>query len=150
MRYLAEVVGQIAVNNLVVPLIQKAMDAVHRVMGAPSRPVGVLLRLQVRFEDRLQHEQGRRLRHPVPYAGDAQWPEFAGLFLWDEDLPHRLSVCTSHPSVPAPVPQASAPTPYDSMSAKVSPSTPAEPPLRRTCLQASARKSSRHTLSISA
>ena len=36
------------------------------------------------------------------------------------------------------------------MSAKVSPSTPAEPPLRRTRLQASARKSSRHTLSISA
>ena len=36
------------------------------------------------------------------------------------------------------------------MSAKVSSSTPAEPPLRRTRLQASARRSSRHTLSISA
>ena len=36
------------------------------------------------------------------------------------------------------------------MSAKVSASTPAAPPLRRTRLQASARKSSRHTLSISA
>ena len=36
------------------------------------------------------------------------------------------------------------------MSAKVSASTPAAPPFRRTRLQASARKSSRHTLSISA
>ena len=36
------------------------------------------------------------------------------------------------------------------MSAKFSPSTPAAPPLRRTCLQASIKKSSRHTLSISA
>ena len=60
------------------------------------------------------------------------------------------SVCRSRPSDPAPVPQASAPRRIDSMSAKVSPSTPAEPPLRRTRLQASARESSRHTLSISA
>ena len=42
------------------------------------------------------------------------------------------------------------PTPYASMSAKLSPSAPAVPSLRRTRLQASARKSSRHTLSISA
>ena len=42
------------------------------------------------------------------------------------------------------------PTPYASMSAKLSPSAPAAPSLRRTRLQASQRKSSRHTLSISA
>ena len=42
------------------------------------------------------------------------------------------------------------PTPYASMSAKLSPSAPAVPSLRRTRLQASQRKSSRHTLSISA
>ena len=66
------------------------MHAFHRVMGAPPRPVGVLLRLQVGFEYRLKHEQGRCLRHPVPYAGDAQGPELAGLLLRDQNLPHRL------------------------------------------------------------
>ena len=89
-RDLAEVVGQIAIDHLVVPPVQEANDAVHRVVGAPLRPVGVLLRLQVRFEYRLKHEQGRCLRHPVPYAGDAQRPELAGLLLRDENLPHRL------------------------------------------------------------
>ena len=60
------------------------------------------------------------------------------------------SVCRSFPSVPAPVPQANAPRRTTRCPVKVSPSTPADPPLRRTRLQASARRSSRHTLSISA
>jgi len=42
-------------------------------IGAPwSRPVSVLLRLQVRLEDRRRHQHCRRLRNPVPQAGDAQ------------------------------------------------------------------------------
>ena len=90
MRNLAEVVGQIAVDHLVVPRIQQAVDAFHRVVGAPLRPVGVLLRLQVRFEYRLQHQQRRCLRYPVPYAGNAQGPELAGLLLRDKNLAHRL------------------------------------------------------------
>ena len=90
MGNLAEVVGQIAVNNLVVPRIHEAVDAFHRVVGAPSRSVGVLLRLQVGLEYRRQHEHRRRLRHPVPDAGNAQRPRLAGLFLRDQDLPHRL------------------------------------------------------------
>ena len=90
MRDFAEVVRQVAVNNLVVPPVQEAADALYRAMGAPFRPVGVLLRLQVGFEYRLKHERGRCLRHPVPYAGDAQWPELAGLLLRDQNLPHRL------------------------------------------------------------
>ena len=44
MRDFAEVVRQVAVNNLVVPPVQEAADALYRAMGAPFRPVGVLLR----------------------------------------------------------------------------------------------------------
>ena len=47
------------IDHLLVPPVQEAMDAVHRVMGTPPRPIGVLLRLQVGFEHRLKHEQGR-------------------------------------------------------------------------------------------
>ena len=60
------------------------------------------------------------------------------------------SVRRSRPSTPAPVPQANAPRRmlrYPRLSPRP---PPAVPPLRRTCLQASIRKSSRHTLSISA
>ena len=40
------------IDHLLVPPVQEAMDAVHRVMGIPPRPIGVLLRLQVGFEHR--------------------------------------------------------------------------------------------------
>ena len=86
MRNFAEVVGQIAVDNLVLSLVEEPMHTSYRVVGASFRSVGVLLRLQVGFEDRLKHEHGRCLRHPVPYAGNAQRPEFAGLFLRYQNL----------------------------------------------------------------
>ena len=71
-RYLAELVGRIALDHLVMPRVQQAVNASHRVRGAPSRPVGVLLRLQVGFEYRLKHEQGRCLRHPIPDATEGR------------------------------------------------------------------------------
>ena len=40
-------------------------------MRGPARPVGVLLRLQVGFED----DNTSILRHPVPETGNAQRPE---------------------------------------------------------------------------
>ena len=90
--------------------------------------------------------------YPIPDAGNAQGPELAGLLLRDQDLPHRFRCVRPIPQIPRQFPdgRSGLPTPYRSMSVKVSPSTPAEPPLRRTRLQASARKSSRHTLSTSA
>ena len=66
------------------------MKVTNSAKPASPRPVGVLLRLQIRFEDRLKHQHCRCLRYPVSYAGNAQWPELAGLLLRDENLPHRL------------------------------------------------------------
>ena len=89
MRDLAEVVRQIAVYHFVVAPVQEPVDAFHRIMRAAFRPVSVLLRLQVGFKDRHQHQQGRRLRHPVPDRRDPQGPERPGVFLRDQHLPHR-------------------------------------------------------------
>ena len=69
---------------------QQPVDAFHRVVGAVLRPVGVLLRFQVRLNDRHQHKQRRCLRHPVPYARNPQWPVLPRLFLRDQYLAHRL------------------------------------------------------------
>ena len=131
------------------PPVQEAVNASYRVMGAPLRPVGVLLRLQVGFEYRLKHEQADVCATRSRMQGMPNGRNLPGCFFGIRTCRTGFGVLvpsfrsrTSSPS--------QRPTPYDSMSAKVSPSTPAEPPLRRTRLQASARKSSRHTLSISA
>ena len=105
MRYFAEVVGQVAIDHLVVPRVQECVDAFHRVVRTPLRPVGVLLRLQVGFEYRLKHEHGRCLRHPVPYAGNAQRPERAGLFLRDQNLTYRFRPVGPFPQIPRQFPE---------------------------------------------
>ena len=57
-----------------------------------SAPAGkhTRCRLQVGFKYRLQQKQCRCLCYPIPNAGNAQWPELAGLLLRDENLTHRL------------------------------------------------------------
>ena len=86
---LAEVVRQVGVHHLPVARPQQSMHAPDRVMRVSTRPIGVLLRLQVGFENRRQHQHRRRLRHPVPETRNAQRPELPALLLRDEDLPNR-------------------------------------------------------------
>ena len=74
-RNLAVVVRQVGVHHLPVARRQQPVNAPDRVMRAPARPIGVLLRLQVGLEDRRQHQRRRRLRHPVPETRNAQRPE---------------------------------------------------------------------------
>ena len=79
--------------------VQKPMDAFDRICRAPFRSVGILLRLQVGLKDRLKHKHRRCLCHPVPYAGNAQWPELAGLLLRDKNLTHRFRCVVSLPKI---------------------------------------------------
>ena len=65
-RDLTEVVRQIGIYHLPVARRQQPMHAPDRVIRVATRPIGVLLWLQVGLEDRRQHQRRRRLRRPVP------------------------------------------------------------------------------------
>ena len=99
-RYLAEVVREVRINHFVAAPVQQTMDPSDRVLGASSRPVSVLLRLQVRLEDRRQHQHRRRLRNPVPQAWNAQGTELPRLLLRDEHLSHRTRLVGAFLQVP--------------------------------------------------
>ena len=105
MRNLAVVVRQVSVHHLPVAGVQQPVHALDRVMRASARPVGVLLRLQVGFEDWRQYQHRRRLRHPVPEARNAQRPELPALLLRDEDLPNRVRPVGPRLQVPRQRPQ---------------------------------------------
>ena len=60
-----------------------------RVSPAPPWPVAIGRGIEVRLEDRLQHELGGALHHPVPDRRDAERP-LAAAGLWDHYPPHRL------------------------------------------------------------
>ena len=67
------------------PRAHQAVNRLNGVQGTASRPVGVLLRLQVGLEDRLQDQHRRHLHHAVTDRRNAQRPLFAV----------RLSVCNT-------------------------------------------------------
>ena len=50
------------------------MDPLDRLQGAAPAPVGVLLRLQIRFKDRFEHQQGRSLHNPIFDRRNSQRP----------------------------------------------------------------------------
>jgi site-specific DNA recombinase len=75
-RNAIEIAGEIRIDDLPVAGVQQTMNRLYRVLRSPLCPVGVLLRLQVGFEDRFQHEHRRRLNHPV---GDRRYPQGAQL-----------------------------------------------------------------------
>ena len=99
-RDLTVVVRQVGVHHLPVARRQQPVHAPDRVIRVSARPVGVLLRFQVRFENRRQHQHRRRLRHPVPETRNAQRPELPALLLRDEHLPDRLRPVGSLLQVP--------------------------------------------------
>ena len=64
-----EVATQICVNHFSIPGVDQLVDLSHRVQCAAIPPVGVLFRLQIRLEDRLEYQDCRGFRHPVPNGG---------------------------------------------------------------------------------
>ena len=59
------------------PRPEQPFDLANGVQGAASRAIGVLLRLQVGLEDRLQDQHCRHLHHTVFDARNAQRPLLA-------------------------------------------------------------------------
>ena len=49
------------------------MDRSHSIMRPAITPVGVLLRRQIRFEDRIKHQYRRRLYHSIRDRGHGQF-----------------------------------------------------------------------------
>ena len=82
MRYLAKVVRQVRVHCFPVARVDQSVHLIHCIKRAPSRSIGVLLRRQVRFDNRRQHQHRRRLRYSVAYTG-----EFPRV-----DIPHAASL----------------------------------------------------------
>src|ERR1700688_3656783 len=56
MRQTIEVATEICVNNFAIPRIDQLVDLSYRVQCATLAPIGILLRLQVRLEDRFEYQ----------------------------------------------------------------------------------------------
>ena len=124
------VAGQVRVHHLGMAGVQQRVDLAYRVQGTASRSVGVLLRLQVRLEDRLQDQHCCHLHHAVFNRRNPQRSLLA-VRLGNVNPPDRLRDDTFFVLSSS----ASSPnhffTPYASMSSNVWPSTPAAPWFKR-------------------
>src|SRR6516164_6189662 len=140
-----EVLRQVGIDHVSVPLTQTAVYRSHRILGLLPRPIPVGIRFEVRLEDGLQHKLvavcTTRSRIVGIPSGRAP-PSGFGIITRRTGLALYVFSRSSFPS-----PSNHAATPFDSMSANRSPSTPGAPPLARHSLQAYSRMSWRYTLS---
>src|SRR3984893_9137597 len=113
MRNVVEILAQIGVYHIRITFTNQPMDFLNRILSASLRSISVSIRLQIRLEDRLQHQFGRGLRHSVPYGRDTQWP-FAAIGLRDHHPSHRLGPVRSCTALPAGRPTTSAALPIQS------------------------------------
>jgi hypothetical protein len=105
-----------------VPRPDQPLDEANGVQGAALRAIGVLLRLQVGLEDRLQDERDSRLYDTISDARNAQRPLLA-IPIGDVHAPHRLALIRSLSEFFRQFVQALVPSHF-SMSSKPCPSTP--------------------------
>src|SRR5215211_4010133 len=74
------------------PLIGAGGELVNlrdRVLGSPSGTEAIRAWLEVRLQDRLQHQLEGRLRGAIPHGRDAQPSQLAAARLGDHPFPHR-------------------------------------------------------------
>src|SRR4051812_1569940 len=83
-----EVFRQISIDHVGVAPADVPVHVLDRVGSAPSRAVALGTVLEVRLEDRPQHQLGGGLNHPVPNGRDAERP-LAAPRLGDHHPPHR-------------------------------------------------------------
>lgn len=67
----------------------ESMNLSDRVLSPVSRTETVTDRCEIRLEDRLQHQQQRRLNRAVHRRGDTEAPELAASGFGNQSLPHR-------------------------------------------------------------
>jgi site-specific DNA recombinase len=101
MRDRVEILRQIGVHHIGEASAQQGVHRLDRVGPAPARPIAVGRRVEIRLEacpragprpdpgDRLQHQLGGGLHHPVPDRRDAERPLTAS-GLRDHHPSHRL------------------------------------------------------------
>ena len=80
MRYRVEVFRQVRIDDIRVPLAQRRMHRPNRIVRRTPRSIAIGTVLEVRFEDRFQHQLRGRLRHAVPNRRDPEWSLAAAWF----------------------------------------------------------------------
>src|SRR6202051_4892646 len=88
-RNRVEVARHVSVDHLGMPRLPRPVHLLNRLQRRPPRSIAIGRGLQIRFEYRLQDQQGRGLHHPVPNDRDPQWPLPASR-LRNQHPPHRL------------------------------------------------------------
>jgi hypothetical protein len=83
-----EVFRKIRIYDLGVATAKQRMHFLDRVRPAPLWPIAIGRGVEIRLEDRLQHQLGGGLHHPVPDRRDAEWP-LAATGLRDHHPSHR-------------------------------------------------------------
>lgn len=96
-RYCVEVLAQVGIVHLAIPLVQELFEALDGIMGAAfgSKTVGAVF--EVCFKDWLDDNLARHLNDAVTYHRYAQWPEFAIVLFKVEPLrsPQVILSCGS-------------------------------------------------------
>jgi len=69
-----KVLLNVGIHHPVMPGVARFPDRIERILSASPRTESVTALLEVRLEDRLDHELHRRLHHSVPYRRNPQRP----------------------------------------------------------------------------
>src|SRR6266568_2379018 len=88
MRDRVEVLRQIGVHDIGVAPAEKPVHFLDRVARSASGTIAIGTVLEVRLEDRFEHELGGSLNHPIPNRRNAE-RAFSAPRLWDHHPPHR-------------------------------------------------------------
>src|SRR5271166_5613619 len=89
MRDRVEIFRQVGVNHVGVAPANQPVRFLDRIDRAATRAIAIGVVLEVRLEDRLQHDLDGSLNHPIPNRRDSQGT-FAAPRLRDRRPPHRI------------------------------------------------------------
>jgi hypothetical protein len=87
MRDLVEARRDVPLNHPLIGAAGEQVDLGDGVLGAASGTEPIRAGLEVRLQDRLQHQLQGGLHHPVPHGRDAE-PALVAARLWDHPLPY--------------------------------------------------------------